>query len=91
MKSFFTWLVLQCLFARILFGIAIELWRSIHFTGSDAIGYFIIPVVLICIAETVCSALILYDLVMKPVGLDHEMRKLEFFATHPELARGRNF
>lgn len=62
MKTFFIWLFTQAVFARVLFGIAIEFWFRVKAT-PDLLSYFLAPVVIIILAETVASAFVVYPLV----------------------------
>jgi hypothetical protein len=88
-KTFFSWLILQCVFARVLFGLSIELWKSIHFQGSDGITTFVGSAVVICLAETIASAIILSDMLIREQNHTNDMRKLEFQAAHPEQRYSR--
>lgn len=58
MKAFFTWLIIQLLFARMLFGLMLELWATFKLP-ADQVVYFI---VIICSVETIASAVLLYSI-----------------------------
>lgn len=66
MKTFFLWLGVQCLFARVLVGMVLGLWSSAHI-GPDYLAIFLIPATLICIAETIVSGMVVLPLV-RPSG-----------------------
>lgn len=61
-KTFFIWLGIQCAFARILIGMTLGMWSSLK-VSPDYLGYFILPAAIICLAETVTSAIVVYPLV----------------------------
>jgi hypothetical protein len=61
MKAFFTWLVIQCLFARMLFALMLNLWAAFKLPG-DQVAYFIVPPMLVCVAETIVSGVLLYNI-----------------------------
>lgn len=62
MKTFFIWMIVQCVFARILIGMVLELWASLK-VGPDYLSYFIFPAALICIVETITSCIVVLPLV----------------------------
>lgn len=62
MKTFFIWLGIQCVFARVLIGMCLYMWRDLNIS-PDYIGYFLIPATIVCVAEAVTSAFVVYPLV----------------------------
>lgn len=61
MKTFFIWLIIQCLFARMLLGMGLMTWERLHIT-PDYIGYFIIPATIVCAVETIVSGIVVYGI-----------------------------
>lgn len=61
MKIFLTWLILQCVFARILIGMSLGAWMSLKIS-PDYLGYFIFPPTLIILAETIVSGIVAFPL-----------------------------
>ncbi len=62
MKTFFIWLIVQCVFARLLVGMSLEMWANLK-VGPEYLGYFMAPALLICLAETIVSGVVVYPLV----------------------------
>lgn len=62
MKTFFTWIIIQCVFARLMVGMTLGLWAGMNI-GPEYLGYFVAPATLICLVEAVTSAMVVYPLV----------------------------
>jgi hypothetical protein len=58
-KLFLTWLVTQCVFARLLFLLVMENLPALHI-NPDYIGWIVFFTAAVIIAETITSATLLY-------------------------------
>ena len=62
MKTFFLWLTIQCIFARVLIGMTLGLWAELK-VPAEYLGYFVFPAAIICVAEVIASAVVVYPLI----------------------------
>lgn len=61
-KTFFLWLVIQCVFARVMIGMTVGLWASLK-VGPEYLFMFVGPATVICLAEAITSAIVVYPLI----------------------------
>lgn len=66
MKTFFLWLIIQCIFARVMIGMTLSMWSGLKIDPSF-LGYFVFPGTIICLAEAITSAMVVYPLVLASV------------------------
>ena len=66
MKTFFLWLIIQCVFARVMIGMTLELWAGLKI-DPIYLGYFMGPATIICLAEAITSAMVVYPLILSSV------------------------
>lgn len=63
MTTFFVWLISQAVFARVLFALVLMTWRDMHLP-AETIGWFIVPVTVVCFVETIVSGCVAYPLIL---------------------------
>lgn len=62
MKTFFIWLIIQCVFARMLVGMCLQLWAGMKIS-PEYLGWFMAPATLICLMEAVTSAIVVFPII----------------------------
>lgn len=67
MKAFLSWFVMNAILARLLFGMVLEIWVTAG-KNPEILTIFLVPSMLVCIAEVIVSGIVVYPVVRKQIG-----------------------